>query len=62
LLIIDRIPKPVAPYLGLAPQLLLDSFIAAVVSYATLMSMALILAKGENYEVDPNQELLALVG
>jgi MFS superfamily sulfate permease-like transporter len=51
----------VAPHVGLAGQLLVDSFITAVVSYATLMSMALILARGENYEVDANQELLALV-
>jgi MFS superfamily sulfate permease-like transporter len=51
----------VAPHLGLTSYLLADSFIAAIVSYATLMSMALILAKGEDYQIDANQELLAMV-
>jgi len=51
----------VVPQFGLAYNLLADSFIAAIVSYATLMSMALILAKGEDYQIDANQELLALV-
>ena len=60
-LMISRLPEPTIPRLGLASYLLADSFIAAVVSYATLMSMALILAKGEDYQVDANQELLAMV-
>ncbi|KAF4533478.1 hypothetical protein B566_EDAN000963 [Ephemera danica] len=53
------IPAPSFPYLNLIQQLLLDSFITAIVAYAVSMSMALILAEGENYEVDPNQEFLA---
>lgn len=61
LIIISRLPQPEVPRLGLTSYLLADSFIAAIVSYATLMSMALILAKGEDYQVDANQELLAMV-
>jgi len=42
-------------------MLIVDSFVTAIVSYVVSMSMALILAEGEDYVVDPNQELLALV-
>ncbi|XP_059476161.1 solute carrier family 26 member 6-like [Neocloeon triangulifer] len=54
------LPEPVLPQVGLSAELMADSFIAAIVSYATLMSMALILARGEDYQVDANQELLAM--
>lgn len=47
--------------LYLFKELLLNSFVTAIVAYAVSMSMALILAEGENYEVDPNQEFLAHV-
>jgi hypothetical protein len=47
--------------LYLFKELLLNSFVTSVVAYAVSMSMALILAEGENYEVDPNQEFLAHV-
>ncbi|CAB3367199.1 Hypothetical predicted protein [Cloeon dipterum] len=53
------IPAPTFPYLYLFKELLLNSFVTAVVAYAVSMSMAFILAEGENYEVDPNQEFLA---
>jgi hypothetical protein len=56
-----RIPGPQFPMLYLFKELLLNSFVTAVVAYAVSMSMALILAEGENYEVDPNQEFLAHV-
>jgi len=49
------------PYVGLFSILIVDSFVTSIVSYAVSMSMALILAEGEDYVVDPNQELLALV-
>jgi MFS superfamily sulfate permease-like transporter len=42
-------------------MLIVDSFVTAIVSYVVSMSMALILAEGEDYVIDPNQELLALV-
>jgi len=47
--------------LYLFKELLLNSFVTSVVAYAVSMSMALILAEGQNYEVDPNQEFLAHV-
>ncbi|CAB3368392.1 Hypothetical predicted protein [Cloeon dipterum] len=54
------LPQPVFPQIGLSPELLGVSFVAAVVSYTTVMSMALILARGEDYQVGANQELLAM--
>jgi Sulfate permease family len=59
--LIFSIPGPIFPYLNLIKELLLDSFILAVVAYAVTMSMGLILAEGEDYELDANQELLAHV-
>lgn len=49
----------------LPPQRLLwlvavDSIAIAIVSYTVTISMALIFAKKRNYEVRPNQELLAM--
>lgn len=38
-----------------------DSIAIAIVSYTVTISMALIFAKKQNYEVRPNQELLAMV-
>lgn len=38
-----------------------DSIAIAIVSYSVTISMAMIIAKKQNYEVRPNQELLALV-
>lgn len=60
-MVIFRIPGPQFPMLYLFKELLLNSFVTSVVAYAVSMSMALILAEGENYEVDPNQEFLAHV-
>lgn len=48
------------PNLELAQLLVLDGFIIAMVSYTVTMSMALIFAQKLNYEVDSNQELLAM--
>lgn len=58
---IYRLPGPQVPYVSLFSLLIVDSFVTAIVSYVVSMSMALILAEGEDYVVDPNQELLALV-
>lgn len=38
----------------------IDSIAIAIVSYTVTISMALIFAKKQNYEVRPNQELLAM--
>jgi MFS superfamily sulfate permease-like transporter len=55
------LPPLQAPNFGLFSILFVDTFVTAIVSYAVTMSMALILAEGEDYEIDPNQEFLALV-
>lgn len=48
------------PDLDLAKQLLVDGFIISMVSYTVSVSMALIFAQKLCYEIDFNQELLAL--
>ncbi|XP_015586101.1 solute carrier family 26 member 10 [Cephus cinctus] len=53
------LPEPALPPISLMPDILLDSFIIAMVAYTVTMSMALIFAQKNNYEVDSNQELLA---
>ena len=46
---------------SLIPEIAVDAFIITMVSYTITMSMALIFARKLSYEVDSNQELLALV-
>ncbi|XP_046467423.1 prestin isoform X2 [Neodiprion pinetum] len=53
------LPPPTLPPLELVPIVLVDSFVITMVSYTISMSMALIFAQRNNYEVDANQELLA---
>lgn len=48
------------PSLELSKELLADGFIIAMVSYTVTVSMALIFAQKLNYEIDFNQELLAM--
>lgn len=48
------------PDLDLSKQLVVDGFIIAMVSYTVSVSMALIFAQKLCYEIDFNQELLAL--
>lgn len=48
------------PDLDLSKHLILDGFIIAVVSYTITVSIALTFAQKLNYEIDFNQELLAL--
>nr|CAH7731257.1 unnamed protein product [Callosobruchus chinensis] len=54
------LPNPQLPAFELIPSIFLDSFIITMVSYSITMSMALIFARKLTYEIDPNQELLAL--
>lgn len=48
------------PNLDLSKQLIVDGFIISMVSYTVSVSMALIFAQKLCYEIDFNQELLAL--
>lgn len=48
------------PNMDLSKQLLVDGFIISMVSYTVSVSMALIFAQKLSYEIDFNQELLAL--
>lgn len=54
-------PIPTLPDLNILNNLLIDSFTIAMVSYTVSVSMALIFAQKLNYEIDFNQELLAMV-
>ncbi|KAK4878201.1 hypothetical protein RN001_010707 [Aquatica leii] len=54
------LPNPDLPSFSLIPSVLLDSFIIAMVSYTVTMSLALIVAQKQHYEVNSNQELFAL--
>uniref|UniRef100_A0A1B6C1R2 STAS domain-containing protein n=1 Tax=Clastoptera arizonana TaxID=38151 RepID=A0A1B6C1R2_9HEMI len=54
-----RLPEPRLPPFSLMPAIALDSFVIAVVAYVISISMALIFAQKLNYEISPNQELLA---
>ncbi|XP_055534701.1 sulfate transporter-like [Wyeomyia smithii] len=53
-------PEPALPDWDLLPSIVMDSFIVATVSYAVTVSMGTIFAQRENYEMDFNQELLAM--
>lgn len=50
------------PKFALMPSLLLDGFTVAMVGYTVSVSMALIFAQRLNYEINFNQELLAMGG
>lgn len=54
------IPNPELPKLSLVPSILVDGFTIALVSYTITLSMGLIFAQKLQYEVDANQELLAM--
>ncbi|GAB1860445.1 Prestin [Camponotus japonicus] len=54
------LPKPEVPSLELLPLVAIDSIAITMVSYTITMSMALIFAQKLNYEIDSNQELLAM--
>lgn len=54
-------PDPHMSDVSIWRDLLFDSFAIAFVSYSVTVSMALIFAQKEKYEIDFNQELLAMV-
>lgn len=54
------LPEPSIPPISLIPSVLLSGISVAIVSYVTSMSLGLMLAQKANYEIDANQELLAM--
>lgn len=56
-----RLPEPALPAFGLLKEIFLDAFVIHIVEYTITISMAFIFAHKCHYEVDANQELLALV-
>ncbi|KMQ92247.1 solute carrier family 26 member 6-like isoform x1 protein [Lasius niger] len=54
------LPKPEIPSLELLPLVAIDSIAITMVSYTITISMALIFAHKLSYEIDSNQELLAM--
>jgi solute carrier family 26, other len=52
--------SPVIPSFELVRKVLLDSIALAFVTWSTNVSMALIFSKKDKYEIDANQELLAI--
>lgn len=55
------LPVPEIPPIPLMWMVVFDAIPVTIVSYSVTVSMAMILAKKQNYEVRPNQELLAMV-
>ncbi|XP_067131166.1 prestin-like isoform X2 [Centruroides vittatus] len=54
------LPAPEIPRVDLFPNLIADSFSIAIVVFAITLSMAKLFAKKHHYEINPNQELIAL--
>ncbi|XP_012226376.2 prestin isoform X1 [Linepithema humile] len=54
------LPKPEVPSFELLPLVAVDSIAITMVSYTITISMALIFAQKLSYEIDSNQELLAM--
>lgn len=54
------LPGPVIPSIPLLSIVAVDAIIISVIAYSVTISMGMILAQKRNYEVRPNQELLAL--
>lgn len=57
--ITTEIPVPKVPSMARAQNILVDSFIIAILIFANTIAMAKICAKKHNYEVDDSQELIA---
>lgn len=55
------LPEPTLPNFVIWKELLVDSIAIAFVSYSVTVSMALIFGQKLKYEIDFNQELLAMV-
>ncbi|CAB3220322.1 unnamed protein product [Arctia plantaginis] len=54
------LPLPQVPPLDLMGYLVVDAFMLTMVTYSITLSMGLIFAVKEKYEIDANQELLAM--
>lgn len=54
------LPSVTIPLFELIPDIFVDALLVTIVSYSITVSMGLIFAKKLMYEIDPNQELLAL--
>ncbi|XP_035788461.1 prestin-like [Anopheles albimanus] len=54
------LPAPEFPPLALIKAVAVDSIAVTIVGYSIVMSMGMIFAQKDNYEVRPNQELVAL--
>uniref|UniRef100_A0AAG5DPX5 STAS domain-containing protein n=1 Tax=Anopheles atroparvus TaxID=41427 RepID=A0AAG5DPX5_ANOAO len=54
------LPAPLFPPIALIKAVAVDSIAVTIVGYSIVMSMGMIFAQKDNYEVNPNQELLAL--
>ncbi|KAK9879012.1 hypothetical protein WA026_003826 [Henosepilachna vigintioctopunctata] len=54
------LPEPVLPTMSLIGSVLVESFTICIVGYSVSISMGLIFAQKMNYDIDANQELLAL--
>lgn len=55
------LPPAILPHFDIWKELLVDAFAIAFVSYSVTVSMALIFGQKLKYEIDFNQELLAMV-
>lgn len=60
-ILLFRLPELKPPLFSLIPAIALDSLVIAIIAYIISISMALMFAQKLNYEIDPNQELLAQV-
>lgn len=54
------IPEPVMPPVALLQAVAIDAIAISIVSYSIVMSMGMIFAQKEGYEVRANQELIAM--
>uniref|UniRef100_A0A182MFW5 STAS domain-containing protein n=1 Tax=Anopheles culicifacies TaxID=139723 RepID=A0A182MFW5_9DIPT len=59
-LIPTGLPAPQFPPIALIKAVAVDSIAVTIVGYSIVMSMGMIFAQKDNYEVRPNQELVAL--
>lgn len=55
------LPPPIMPPINLLWLVAVDAIAISIVSYSVTISMAMIFAKKQSYEVKANQEMLALV-
>ena len=54
------LPMPTVPSFTLVQMVAVDSIAVTIVSYSIVVSMALIFARKEAYDIRPNQELMAM--